>query len=187
MDQTAVPPPSRPRAADHFLILLGAAVSVFLATAGGLRIVPPNDHAQGPLGQAFVASLPAWLFLPIGITLFWPLFYLIQRILGRPGGLAPAEWLWGLSWLLSLFLAVWLIWSGSGTAPSWLGGEGARNRILLIYILILLSLAVVALFLFILGFLGARQRPWTHGFALILQIWPLLPLAIIWLGKYRLR
>lgn len=179
--------PSRPRVLDHFLILFGAALSVFLARACGLRIVPSGEQASGPLGQAFQASLPAWLFLPVGITLFWPLFYLIQRSLGRPGGLAPAEWLWGLSWLISLFLAIWMVWSGSGTAPSWLGGDSARNNILLVYILIVLSLAVVALVLFIMGFLGAKQRPWTHGFALILQFWPVVPLAIIWLGKYRLR
>src|SRR5260370_26495484 len=112
----APPVPSRPRFLDYFLILLGSGLSLLLAELSGVRAVPAAEPPVRFLA-ALVRIVPHLLFLPLGILLCWPMFYTTHKILGRTQALTVGEWLWGLAWLVALFLSIWILWQGLGTAP----------------------------------------------------------------------
>src|SRR5688500_14536066 len=102
-------PPPRPNWLDYLLILVGVALSLVLTDLSGYRALPTADTPAAVSGVA-LRSVPHMLFLPLGILLLWPLFYLTQKMAGRTEPLTPAEWLWGVAWLAAVALAVWICW-----------------------------------------------------------------------------
>lgn len=136
--------------------------------------------AQG-MSRAFRAVLPQLLFLPMGVVLFWPVFFAVQRMFGRELGMTLGEWLWGVAWLGHLFFAIWFFWRGLGSMPTAL--LNLEQTIVIGYLLFLLSLGVIALLLAMSDVVRRTPLPWTHRFCLALLSWPLLPLAAMWLGK----
>jgi hypothetical protein len=166
---------TRPRFPDYVLMLVGVALSVFLADFSGLH-ARPSQLTYSTLVGALARVFPALLFLSLGVVLFWPIFYLNQKILGRRQELTWAEWLWGLAWIGSLILAVWIAVRGLGSSA-----EAVPTGVVLAYVLFDLSLGALAAVLFIVGLLGRWAVPWTHTFGLALLTWPLLPLAAWWL------
>src|SRR5262245_7141523 len=112
--------PSRPRLFDYFLILLGCGISMLLAELSGLRAGTAIE-SPARFQTALLHIFPHLLFLPLGILLWWPVFFATQKIFGRKQALTVAEWLFGLAWLVALFLTVWILWKGLGTAPGFLG------------------------------------------------------------------
>jgi len=120
--------------------------------------------------------------LPVGVILLWPLFFTLQKTLGRAQGLTSAEWLWGLAWLGSLAIVVWIVLVSTGNAPEFL----SKSNVMLGYALASLSLGLNALLIFLVGLVGRWAAPWTHTFSLALLIWPALPLALLWVLDLKL-
>ena len=176
---------SRPRFLDYFLILLGSGLSMLLAQMSGLQAHAATEAPDRFLA-AFLHIFPALLFLPLGILLWWPVFFTTQKIFGRKQGLTVAEWLWGLSWLVALFLTVWIVWKGLGTAPGFLGTHDFQKGVIVGYIIYALSMAVIAVIVFFVGLFGRWSQPWTHHFSLALMIWPAVPLLVLWLANIKL-
>src|SRR4051812_3975989 len=81
------PPPARPTRLDFVLIVLGFALSLCLADMSGYQKLGPKQ-APEQVPEYVVTLIPALSFLPLGVLLFWPVFYATQRILGRPQALA---------------------------------------------------------------------------------------------------
>jgi hypothetical protein len=174
---------TRPRFLDYFLILLGSGFSLVLAEMSGLRA---TEETPGRFLGALMRVFPHLLFLPLGILLCWPMFYTTQKILGRQQTLTIAEWLWGLAWLADLFLTVWILWKGLGTAPGFLGTAGFQQGVFVGYIIFAVSLAVIALIVLVIDIFGRWPQPWTHAFGLALMIWPVVPLLVLLLGNIKL-
>ncbi len=166
----AAPPPTR---LDFFLIFLGVALSLYLVELAGYQTAK-LEHAPAEVPAEVLKVLPTLPFLPLGVQLFWPVFYTGQRLRGRPATLSPAEWLWGVAWLASLALVVWVVWQTFPDAPKEVR-EDARQPVLVGYAVALLALAAVALLLNVLDLFQRDRRPWTHGCGLALLIWPALP------------
>ena len=179
----AVQPVSRPRFLDYFLILLGSGLSLVLAELSGLRA---SAEPPGRLMHALLHIFPHLLFLPLGILLWWPLFFTTQKIFGRKQPLTIGEWLWGLAWLVALFLTVWILWKGLGTAPGFLGTADFQKNVIVGYIIFAVSLAVIAVIVLVIGLFGRWPQPWTHHFSLALMIWPVAPLLLWWLAGIKL-
>jgi hypothetical protein len=176
---------SRPRLVDYFLILLGCGLSLILAELSGLKPVLPDSPL--PAYRALVVKVvPQLLFLPAGILLMWPVFYTLQWLFGRAQSLTAGEWLWGLAWLGALVLTIWVIWKGLGTLPEFMSGEGFRKGMVVGHVVAVLALAAIALVVLLIGLIGRWQQPWTHAFALVLMLWPVLPLAVLWLWNVKL-
>src|SRR5687767_3012056 len=93
MSQASPTPPAtaaeatRPRFLDYLLILAGMAVSALLADWSGVRA---GRESAPTFRQVFLNNAPFLVLLPVGVVLFWPVFHLTQRILGR-----KAELTWG--------------------------------------------------------------------------------------------
>src|SRR5688572_23219410 len=102
-------PPTRPTRVDYFLMLLGFALSFYLVELSGYQAREP-EHAPAGLAPSVLRPLPTLLFLQVGPVLFWPVFYTTQRLAGRPAALTPGEWLWGVAWLTTVALVVWVGW-----------------------------------------------------------------------------
>ena len=174
-------PVSRPTLVDYLLILAGAALSAFATPYSGLHVEPQPDAP--PFVLRSLPLLPALLLLPLGMVLLWPLFYGTQWVLGRKQPLTWGEWLWGISWLGHLLLIGWVVWAALGQPPAFLNPEPYRPPVVWA-VLVVPSLALIALALALGGLFGARRPPWTHTFGLALALWPALPLAgiLLW-GK----
>src|SRR6516164_3779724 len=126
----------RPVWLDFFLILVGCALSLVLTDLAAFRAEPTPDSPSWLTADAEAARpgaavpqrsllnwLPHLLFLPLGVLLFWPAFYLTQRMGGRTVNLSIGEWLWGLTWLGAVVLTVWIVWqgvAGAGNMPEFL-------------------------------------------------------------------
>jgi hypothetical protein len=179
-----VPPVSRPRFLDYFLILLGGGLSLMLAEMFGLKA--GTVATPGRFQATLVHVFPHLLFFTLGIILLWPLFFTTQKILGRRQALSIAEWLWGLAWLVSLFLTVWILWRGLGTAPGFLGTAGFQQGFVIGYIVFAVAMAVIALIVLVIDLFGRWPQPWTHHFSLALLIWPVVPLLLLLLAGIKL-
>jgi hypothetical protein len=163
----------RPTGLDFFLMLVGCALSLLLTDLGGFRAGPTETT---PSGVLFLRrSLPYLLFLPAGILLLWPLFYLTQRLAGRQQALTVGEWLWFVAWLGALLLAGWVAWQHWGTPPEFL----SKSHVWVGYAVAVLALAAVALVTGLVDLVGRWGRPWTHHCALALLLWPALPLLAL--------
>ena len=183
MSSPAVPmqtiPVSRPRTVDFFLIFCGVAVSLLLGEWSGMKTVPPAGSADVAL-LAFAKVHPYLFFLPLGILLFWPLFYLTQRIVGRQQPLSAGEWLWGLAWMADLVVIGWIVWQAFGTPPD------VKRAMITGYIIFVATAAALAVVIALVDVVGRWPQPWTHHFCVVLMIWSALPVGLMWLLKLKL-
>jgi hypothetical protein len=182
MSRTPPPPlPNRPNLLDCFLLLVGPALSLCLCRVP-LFDVKPNGTITDPMILSFLPMLPTLLRLTEGLLLLWPLFYAGQRILGRTQGLTAVEWLWVFAWLGVATVNGLANWNQWVSVPDAL--QPYKDYLfywpqLLWYVLVVPSLALVALLIGLLGLFGRESPPWTHLFGLALLVWPVLPLAAI--------
>jgi hypothetical protein len=188
MSQPTDPPWTvlRPTMGDFFLLVGGGGLSHFLMRLGALR-VEPGPHVEGALLRDLVAALPDLLRLPEGIILLWPLFLLGQRLRGRSQGLSAGEWLWVFAWLGTVVLTGLTAWVQGATVPEALAKYAAWLPALQRgwYVIFVPAMALVALLLTLIDRILRWQQPWTHQLALVLALWPALPLAgILALGKF---
>jgi hypothetical protein len=183
---TPTPAPPRPGWFDYLLILAGAALSLLLTDLSGYRALPTADTPAALAGVA-LRSVPHLLFLPLGLILLWPLFYMTQRMRGRAEGLTAAEWLWGVAWLGAVALAAWICWQHWGTPPEFLAPASFKGPAYVGYAVAMLALGAVGLLLGLADLVGRWPRPWTHPFCLALVMWPALPLAVVFLANIELK
>lgn len=198
-------PQSRPLLIDYLLIVLGFALSIYLAFLSELRLADADvaqeaeavDLKASKSGAgasekpslfepAFRATAPLFLFLPLGVLLLWPFFYTIGWLAGRSQSLALGEWLWGLAWLVSLFLAIWIFWKATGDAPEALTTKDFKQTLFTGYALYLLAMGAVAFLVWLFCLFSSTLYPWTHTFALALLTWPVIPLVFVWAMNWRL-
>jgi len=177
-------PPSRPTIVDYSLILCGCVISLLLGEMSGLRAVMAAEPPR--VLQFLLRILLHVMLLPLGIILFWPAFYATQKLFGRKQGMTAGEWLWGLAWLATLFLVGWIAWKALGTLPEFLAGRGFHKAVVVGYLIFVLSMAGIAAIVFVVDLIARWPQPWTHQIGLVLMIWPVVPLAAIWLWKIKL-
>lgn len=177
---------SRPSWLDFLLILGGTALSLILADWSGLQA---NETSQTPefVRRVLLKHLPAMLFLPLGILLLWPVFYGTQRLAGRQPHLSAGEWLCGVAWLGAVVLTVWIAWQYWGTPPELLRPAAFKGQVFVGYAVGVLALAGVATLIGVINLIGRWTQPWTHTLALVLVMWPVLPLAAMWAWKLEVK
>jgi hypothetical protein len=162
--------------------LTGAAVSLFLLQLPLVRVQATSSSHDAVW---ITALLEQMLRLPEGIILMWPLFFGIQRLLGRTQGLTLMEWLWVFAWVGTAVLAgagAWNRWAG---IPADVLQGVVRSACLLWYVILIPSMALLALVIALLSVVSRVPPPWTHYFGVVLVIWPVLPLAgILALAKF---
>jgi hypothetical protein len=178
--------PSRATWLDFFLILFGCALSLILTDLSGFRSFASENTPTWVINLQ-PHSLAYSLFLPVGVLLLWPLFYLTQRIAGRKQALTLGEWLWFVAWLGAIGLTVWIVWQYLGTPPDFLKPETFKGRAFVGYAVTMLALAVVALATGLVDLFGRWGRPWTHHFALALFMWPVVPLLLLLAWKMEMK
>ena len=179
-------PAFRPTLVDFFCILIGFAISLVLTRWSKLGAAATAATPQ-PVAEHLLGLLPTLLLLPIGILLFWPLFYFTQRLRGRREWMSSGEWLWGLAWLAVLPLVAWLIWQRWDTLPELLDPATIKDSVFAGYTVGVLGLGSVALLIALVGLFGRWRQPWTHTFCLALLIWPLLPVGALFLWDIKLQ
>ena len=174
-------PLSRPLWVDFFLIFLGCGLSHFLAEMSGFKALRTDD-TPGAVKDDLLLALPRLLFLPLGVLLFWPMFYLTQRLAGRKHPLSAGEWLWGVAWLGAVVLTTWIAWQAWGTPPEFLRPENCKVQIFVGYVVGTMALTGFALLIGLVDLIGRWGQPWTHHCCLALVMWPLVPLAagLLW-------
>jgi hypothetical protein len=178
---TAAAPVSRPRFLDFFLILIGCGISLFLARLPLLREPAPNGL---PLAAGVVPVLPALLRLPEGVLLLWPVFYLSQLVLRRSQSLTAGEWLWLFAWLGTALMNGLAAVLHSGVLPEVVRAHAAVWPGAIWYLVLVPSMALIAVVLALFGLFRREPPPWTHHLGLALIVWPLLPLAgLLTFGK----
>jgi hypothetical protein len=191
-----VPPFPRPKWHDFLLLLLGISGSLLLTDMSGFRAAPgentPAWWGTEPAAVLLLHRLPHLLFLPVGVLLLWPLFYLNQRIAGRHQPITVGEWLGWVTWLaalafVGLIVLAWIVWQRSGTVPAAFEPETFKFRLFVGYAVGTLSLAAVALLIGVVDLFGRWPRSWTHTCVLALVMWPALPLLLLLLWKIQLR
>jgi hypothetical protein len=181
----ALEPPPQPALIDYLLVFLGLGISTALADMSGLRTLGPGTTPAALL-QVLLRALPTLLFLPVGVALFWPIFYLTQWLRGRRQGLSAGEWLLGLTWLAALALAAWCAGKGLGWLSGFLAEDDFKKHVILGYIIFMISMGCLALLLWLLGLVTRWRQPWTHTLSLALMLWPAAPLLVVWLGNMKL-
>ncbi|HYV34617.1 MAG TPA: hypothetical protein VE988_02870 [Gemmataceae bacterium] len=169
-------PAFRPTWFDFLFILAGVSISLLLAQWSAFT---PRDTDATPawVKDHVLPFLPTLLFLPVGILLFWPLFFLTQWLRGRTDAMSSGEWLWGVAWLAVLPWTCWVVWQRWDTLPETLQPEHSKRWIFLGYAVGVLALGSLAAILTLLGVFGRWRQPWTHSFCLVLLIWPAIWLA----------
>lgn len=182
----AAPFVSRPRFLDYFLMFCGVGLSLWLAELSGFQ-AQPTASTPPEIPLTALKLLPLLLFLPLGVVLFWPVFYTTQRIFGRPLSLTAGEWLWGVSWLITVALTTWIVWQGMGTPPEALQPAAAKGYAFVGYAVASMSLAAIAVLLFLVDLIGRWTQPWTHQLSLVLALWPVLPLIALLVWKIELK
>src|SRR5262249_45706156 len=112
--------------------------------------------------------------------LLWPVFYTVQKMVGRPQALSAGEWLWGVTWLGTLLLAIWVIWVHFGKPDFANDLEYSPQSIWTI--ILTPTLAGFGLVIGLTSLIARWRQPWTHTFGLVLVIWPVIPLAglLLW-------
>ena len=176
MSQTPYPdPPLPPTLVDYFFLLLGFALSVFLSRSGPLPVAAKAFVTAVPLRQ-IIPYLSDMMRLPEGVLLLWPVFLVIQRLRGRKQGLTSIEWLWIISWVGVAGLAALTAWKNNVGFP-----DAVQGYVLLVprlwYVILVPSMAALAVVLRLLSMFSRQAAPWTHSFGLVLLAWPVLPLA----------
>ena len=166
---------------DYFLVLLGFALSIYLARIAPLP-VEARDPAADPRLRTAVSYLSDFMRLPEGVLLLGPLFLVIQWAAGRKQGLTSIEWLWVLSWFGVAILTGLAAWKNAlpDLAPSLIG-----RLPWLWYLILVPSMAGLGVVLRLMGLFSRRPAPWTHSLGLALLVWPLLPLAgVLTMGRF---
>jgi hypothetical protein len=171
-------PPSRPSLLDYLFVLAGAALSLYLMQQSPLAI--EVSDSVPPAQRALVVFLGGPLRLTEGIILLWPLFFAGQRLRWRREPLTGGEWLWVLSWVGIAVLTGLGFWQNAGTLPGFLSEHAGKPRILW-YMVFVPAIAVLGGVLAVGGLLRRAAQPWTHPFGLALVLWPVLPLAGIFM------
>jgi hypothetical protein len=176
---------SRPAAFDYFLLLAGVCLSLILI---GLHPLPvaAGDSVMDTGLRELIGALAVPMRLTEGIVLLWPFFFLTQRLRGRDEGLTAGEWIWIISWMGVAMLSVLGAWEhfGSSSMPDFLL-KYVPTAYKLWYMIAAPSMGALALVLLLMGMVSRTPLPWTHSFALVLAVWPVLPLsAILTVGKF---
>jgi hypothetical protein len=180
-----LPAPPRPTWFDYVFILMGCGLSMALTD---LSRFEAHATAGSPALPALVLRwLPHLLFLPLGLLLLWPLFFLTQKCAGRVHPLTPAEWLWGVAWLGAVALTVWIAWQFWGTPPEFLTPASFKGTAFVGYALAMLAMGAVGIVIGLVDLIGRWPRPWTHPFCLALVMWPSLPLLALLLWHLELK
>jgi hypothetical protein len=181
-----LPPPRQfPIALEYFLILLGLMLSSLVGAWSGVKVAVAPDAPPSAWADGFSVALPQMLFLPLGVMLLWPLFFLVQKLSGRKQGVTAGEWLWGLAFLASIVIVGIILWRALGEGPGFLTASSFKKNFLLVYMLYALGMALVSLVILIISALGRWVTPWTHTFGLVLLLWPAMPLALLWLSGWK--
>ncbi len=169
---------NRPGVIDYFCLCAGVVVSLGLAQWSGLYIMPA-EHAPAPgnFERLLDSLIPFAALLPVGIVLFWPIFFLTQLISGRRQGVSSAEWLLWTSWLLFIVLAVWLAFKNNPKMPAGLATEEVKALVLMSYILYMVSMAALALVLWLIDLFMRYRQPWTQALTIVLMVWTLVPIS----------
>ena len=182
-DRTAPPtdrytPAHRPTWFDFLCILIGFTLSLVLADWSGFA-AQGTDATPAPIKDSLLTMLPRLLFMPLGLMLFWPVFFLTQWLRGREEPMSSGEWLWGLAWAGTFALGRHSIRSASasGTLPEMLEPAALKRWIFVGYAVGTLALVSLAALLTLIGLIGRWRYPWTHSFCLVLLIWPAIWLA----------
>jgi hypothetical protein len=171
---------------DYLFMLLGCGISLVLAHFITLRVTR-SDLTPDWLPNALIAELPRLLLLPVGIYLWWPVFFLLARFRGRSPQLSVAEWLWGFVWIFDLALVAILVWLRAGELPShvtdFIDRQTIRENLEVIVRWLALGLAGSAVLIALLVRTSGAPKSWTHHFAVALMLWPLVPVGlIVWCG-----
>ena len=192
MSQQPSPTPAAPAPAgfpfwlDYLFMLVGCAISLVLSKYTYTRITQ-TDVTPGWIPDPLIVVLPALLLLPVGIYLWWPVFFIATRFRGRTKDLTVAEWLWGVIWLLDLLLVLVIFWLYMGHVPEMLVDYVDMNMIRDnaggVLRGLSLCLAGLAIVIALLARLSRTPKSWTHHFALALMMWPLVPMGIIWWAR----
>jgi hypothetical protein len=165
--------PVRPLLLDYFLMLAGASLSLVLVHSVPLEVTP-RDTVPAEV-HGLVALLPVSLRLGEGIVLLWPFFLTFQRLRGRKAGLTSGEWLIVLTWVgVATFFGLGLAARHGVSLGPYLG-QARRFW----YVVLIPTMAGLAVVFAILGLLRRTPAPWTHSFGLALVAWPVAPLAVI--------
>jgi len=167
MPSTRSAPSSRPTLVDYLLLMIGFALSSVLYVQLRQPSATPGPNAAHAALRDLLAALPA---------LLWPLFLATQRLLGRKQGLTVAEWLWVFAWLGTATMIGLGAWNRWGTVPEFLRDYRVYPA-LVWYVILVPSMALIALLAALFGVFSGSQRPWTHNLAIVLLAWPVLPLA----------
>ena len=152
---------------------------MLLGEWSGLKTITLSPTADVVL-QSFVRIHPYLFFMPVGLLVFWPLFYLTQRITGRSQPLSMGEWLWGIAWMADLVVIGWLAWQAFGSPPD------VKRAMITGYIIFIATAAALALLIALVDLVGRWPQPWTHHFCVVLMIWSVLPVGLMWLLKLKL-
>jgi hypothetical protein len=177
---------SRPSLLDFFLLLVGYALSFFLARLP-LPFFPEPATGAIPGTHGAADVLPRLLQLPDGVILLWPFFYLIQLGLGRSRGMTAGEWLWLFAWLgnaalhtLALLVRLMALSEALRTYNTALATYSVywtHWPAIIWYVILIPSMAVIAVVIALLGAFSRESPPWTNNLGLVLIIWPILPLV----------
>lgn len=170
--------PSRPTAVDFFFLIVGVALSLLLFRIPVLRVDPTGGELLPEWLRYLLPALPEMMRLPEGVLLLWPVFYVSQLVVGRSQGLTTSEWLWIFAWVAVVAINALAAWNAWGVVPDELKPY-ARWPGLLWYVVVVPSMSVTALVVSLFGLMTRAAPPWTHSLALVLIIWPVLPLAAV--------
>ncbi len=162
-------PTLAPTFVDGVLIVLGFAASSYFATLIPIEI---KNDAQTSV------YFRAWLALPAGVILLWPIFYRTQLLRGRTERLTHVEMILAASWLLHL---VWV--SAVLLLPHPESGTAVLTISIVRSFLTLHALiGVAAIGLGIVKVFSPGAVPWTHAFGTVLLGWYLVPIALYAFG-----
>jgi hypothetical protein len=157
------------------------AISLLLCEISGVRDWR-LEQAKG-IEHAFRAIMPRLRFLPVGIVLLLPLFFVGQCALGRKICLTLGEMLWCCAWLINVLFVMYI------TVASVMVGVHPypRPSFLLPYLCLHGPISLGALVVLYRDFSHSRPVPWTHRFGVVLLSWTAIPLAIMFSAKIMLQ
>jgi hypothetical protein len=167
--------PPRPYLLDYLLLLVGFSLSLYLMDLSPLAVEPADQVAQ-PALRAWVVFLPRLMRLPEGVILFFPVFFVLQKILLRRQAITSGEWLWMIAWLGTAGLTCIAAFRQLVGLPDWLDSLWTVVRWVW-YFGFGAALAATALLLALYGVVRRAPMPWTHTLSLALMLWPIPPLV----------
>lgn len=170
---------------DFVLILLGVVLSLYLTNLAEVRVFR-STATPSWLGEGLAQAIPAVLLLPIGIYLWWPIFYSTARFRGRSENLTLVEYLWGTAWLIDLVVIGLIVGKHWEINLVVIDQTTIRSYASWGLLIIATGLAILGTLGGMAGLVQRTPRPWTHHLGIALMLWPVLPLLLIWIGRLRL-